>query len=365
MKLAPEAVAARKKLARRDQRIETRREQSGNASLSGRELDTADVMASKAYIDVIAVKLRNSGPSGTLGRCAPSPSPTSPRAATRSTAFTPATRHPAARIRPQAIRQPPTRSGQRGTPAARARPKPPGRTARPRPQTQRWPRIPDPAQAPHPAASAPVPALVNLLVPLGTYLGWSTAPAQARMGTARRRRDPRHHPRRRPPPQNPLVRDNRRPAGHRHRARLRPRPAPLDRRPARRQHAPRQPRPPTAGSRRPATRRHSTCRTARPSTAAGQHQLAALFAASTSPSGPSPKAAATTRAPRASTCQAAPSATWPAPAPRPAPHPAASPRPSTATSTTPRLTRLAPHASATSHPNADGTTGASRHPDGR
>src|SRR5579862_8616363 len=69
MKLAPEAVAARKKLARRDQRVETRREQSGNASLSGRELDTADVMASKAYIDMIAVKLRNSGlVPGTLGQ---------------------------------------------------------------------------------------------------------------------------------------------------------------------------------------------------------------------------------------------------------------------------------------------------------
>ena len=52
MKLAPEAVRARKELAKRlDQRVETRREESGNASLSGRELDTTDVMASKAYID--------------------------------------------------------------------------------------------------------------------------------------------------------------------------------------------------------------------------------------------------------------------------------------------------------------------------
>ena len=62
LKLAPEAVAARKKLARQlDQRVEARREESGNASLAGRELDTADVIASKAYIDAIAVKLRNSG----------------------------------------------------------------------------------------------------------------------------------------------------------------------------------------------------------------------------------------------------------------------------------------------------------------
>jgi hypothetical protein len=62
MKLAPEAVRAHKELARHlDQRVEARREESGNASLSGRELDTADVIASKAYIDAIAVKLRNSG----------------------------------------------------------------------------------------------------------------------------------------------------------------------------------------------------------------------------------------------------------------------------------------------------------------
>ena len=71
MKLAPQAVAARKKLARRDQRVEARRETSGNASLSGRELETADVMASKAYIDAIAARLRGSG----LHRRHPRPAP--------------------------------------------------------------------------------------------------------------------------------------------------------------------------------------------------------------------------------------------------------------------------------------------------
>src|ERR1700733_7600038 len=67
MKLAPDAFAARKKLAKRDQRVEVRREESGNASLSGRELDTVDVMASKAYIDAIAVRLRSGGMAGSLG----------------------------------------------------------------------------------------------------------------------------------------------------------------------------------------------------------------------------------------------------------------------------------------------------------
>ena len=68
LKLAPEAVAARKAIAKQDQRVEARREQSGNACLSGRELDTADVIAAKAHIDAIALKLRDAGIDGTLGR---------------------------------------------------------------------------------------------------------------------------------------------------------------------------------------------------------------------------------------------------------------------------------------------------------
>ncbi len=139
MKLAPDAVAARKKLARRDQRVEVRREESGNASLSGRELYTADVMASKAYIDAIAVKLRDSGlVPGTLGQL-------------RALALTDLTqgRSPLDRIKhlPDELAD-----GAEGQPSRR-----PSRTADP----------------------APLPALINLLVPAGTLLGWGTAPAQA------------------------------------------------------------------------------------------------------------------------------------------------------------------------------------------
>lgn len=140
MKLAPEAVAARKRLARRDQRVETRREESGNASLSGRELDTADVMASKAYIDAIADRLRCSGQvPGTLGQL-------------RAIALTDLTqgRDPLDRIKPQPVPGP-------------------GRHATDEP----WDA---PARTADPA---PLPALINLLVPAGTALGWGTAPAQA------------------------------------------------------------------------------------------------------------------------------------------------------------------------------------------
>jgi hypothetical protein len=141
MKLAPEAVAARKRLARRDQRVEARREESGNASLSGRELDTADVMASKTYIDAIAAQLRGSGlVPGTLGQL-------------RALALTDLTqgRNPLDRIV-----------------VARDDPAPAGHGA-----DEAWD---GPAR---PAGPAPLPALINLLVPASTALGWGTAPAQA------------------------------------------------------------------------------------------------------------------------------------------------------------------------------------------
>ncbi|HEY0934236.1 MAG TPA: DUF222 domain-containing protein, partial [Trebonia sp.] len=67
-KFAPDAVKARRERTKRnEQRVEARRELSGNASLAGREMDTADVMAGKAYIDAIAAKLRDGGLSGPIG----------------------------------------------------------------------------------------------------------------------------------------------------------------------------------------------------------------------------------------------------------------------------------------------------------
>ena len=66
-KLNPEAVRARKELAKQTrQRVEARREMSGNAYLAGRELATADVLASKAHIDAVAARLRRAGLDGNL-----------------------------------------------------------------------------------------------------------------------------------------------------------------------------------------------------------------------------------------------------------------------------------------------------------
>ena len=141
LKLAPEAVAARKAIARQDRRVEARREQSGNASLSGRELDTADVIASKAYIDAIALRLRDAGLDGTLGQL-------------RALALTDLTqgRNPLDRIKPRPAT--PSGTGPVGDPVS------------------------DTGQA-RPGEPAPLPALINLLVPVGTLLGWSTAPGDA------------------------------------------------------------------------------------------------------------------------------------------------------------------------------------------
>ena len=67
MKLDPEAVRREKEDARRTrQRVEARREQSGNASFSIREADTSLVMSVQAAIDELAARLRNGGAAGTL-----------------------------------------------------------------------------------------------------------------------------------------------------------------------------------------------------------------------------------------------------------------------------------------------------------
>ena len=147
-RLAPEAVKARKeRIKKSEQRVEARREASGNASLSGREMDTTDVMASKAHIDAIALRLRAGGLPGSLG-------------ALRVIVLGDLTqgRDPLNRLEPQDSTRP--------------------QSAYPSGHPQSTPSPGDPPPAPA-RAPAPVPALINLIVPAGTLLGWSTAPAQA------------------------------------------------------------------------------------------------------------------------------------------------------------------------------------------
>ena len=67
-RLDPEGVQKRKEEARHDRRVELRREDSGAACLSGRELDPAEALAGKASIDAEAVRLRNAGLPGSLAQ---------------------------------------------------------------------------------------------------------------------------------------------------------------------------------------------------------------------------------------------------------------------------------------------------------
>jgi hypothetical protein len=167
LKLAPEAVRARKELARQlGQRVEARREESGNASLAGRELDTADVIASKAYIDAVAARLRDSGLGGTL-------------ASLRALVLVDLTqgRDPLNRLSPQpapAPADPRPADGPSGAPSGHR----PESAAGPDDAPELGESSPR-GGTPRPSDPAPMPALINLLVPAGTLFGWGTAPAQA------------------------------------------------------------------------------------------------------------------------------------------------------------------------------------------
>ena len=217
MKLDPEAVRIRKEHARSTrQRVEVRRELSGNASLSGRELDTAEALACKAYIEAVAVKLRNHG--GLEGSLS----------SIRARVFIELTqgRDPLDLIKPKRPAAPASTGGPGSGPDGRD-----GSSAPAGPDDADYPCLPgdpdDPGPDDHdspaeydgpagpgyagpggrpswdaddaenarygipdaddlprrgplrPGETAPLPAAINLLVPIGTLLGWSAAPAQA------------------------------------------------------------------------------------------------------------------------------------------------------------------------------------------
>ena len=183
MKLDPQAAKDRKeRAATHDRRVEVRREASGNASLSGRELAVADAMASKSYLDAVAARLRAVGAPGTLDHL-------------RALALTELTqgRDPLSRHTPAPAATGPAAAGtDAGTPPDPGAP--PDPDAGPGPHAGPDSGAPDsgpdsgapasssprtPAPVPAPRATAPFPATINLLVPAGTLLGWSAAPGWA------------------------------------------------------------------------------------------------------------------------------------------------------------------------------------------
>ncbi len=202
MKLDPEAVRREKEDARRTrQRVEARREQSGNASFSIREADTSLVMSVQAAIDELAARLRNGGAAGTLDSL-------------RATAALDRLldRDPLDRLAPLPS-EPPAEDEYNAQPGGDEDPAPwddepfaaegedipqPGGDDDPGPRDDDpEPRDDDPCLADHSDVSsaqvpppdgrpstpaggqARLPALINLLVPAATLLGWGTAPGQA------------------------------------------------------------------------------------------------------------------------------------------------------------------------------------------
>lgn len=196
MKLDPEAARQRKERGRRDgQRVEVKHERSGNAMLAGRELDPVTALAANANIDMLAARLRDAGWAGSLqhlrawiltellqgrnpldylsGGHGPSltdtgpagPESASPGESTPgSAADDPADHTPGDWPDDPGYRDHEdspddcVAAGEARTGAPRGASSGPGTAAQ---------------------GATPLPALINILVPAGTLLGWSTAPSQA------------------------------------------------------------------------------------------------------------------------------------------------------------------------------------------
>lgn len=205
-KLNPEAVKARREHARRTrQRVEVCREESGNASVAGREMDTTDALAAKAHIHALALRLRRAGVPGTLDQL-------------RLLVFSDLTagRNPLNRLADPADqgteRRPehdasardsdtPTSGGvgtETGAGAGTAAPNPGFENARSPASGYQAPAgeehpddgldynhddrddVDDAAgSAAYARPPVPVPAMINLVVPAGTLFGWDTTPSEA------------------------------------------------------------------------------------------------------------------------------------------------------------------------------------------
>jgi hypothetical protein len=243
MKLDPEAARIRKEHARNTrQRVEVRRELSGNASIAGRELDTASALACKAYIDAVAVRVRNhgglDGPLSSIkalvmtellqgrdplnlilpktGRVR-RPEPVDPAPHDGNGGGASGHRNPAATANPEhpdysdypccpgdpddpgpddCDRPDDPDDPGSGSPDDPRYAGPAGRPSWDADEAENAPYEDPDADSPdvddaddpdeparrgplRPGAPAPLPASINLLVPIGALLGWSAAPAQA------------------------------------------------------------------------------------------------------------------------------------------------------------------------------------------
>jgi hypothetical protein len=192
MKLDPEGVRARREHARRTrQRVEVRREESGNASVAGREMDTGDALASKAHIQALALRLRREGMAGTLDQL-------------RLLVFADLTagRDPLDRLNPPDVQpRPEGRAYEDSSAPSPGDAAPPNAPASEAADPETAPGDPetgpgggstgsldyhdddsaDDPDGPAPGGRPPdpVPATINLVVHAGTLFGWDTTPTEA------------------------------------------------------------------------------------------------------------------------------------------------------------------------------------------
>jgi hypothetical protein len=169
-KLNPEGVRARQEHARRTrQRVEVRREDSGNASVAGREMDPGEALASKAYLHALALRLRRAGLPGTLDQL-------------RLAVFGDLTsgRDPMDRLARPAV-TPPAADPPAADPAGATRG---GEGPVGQPGFLDYDHDEDGGDdcpddlAPGPRPPVPMPAMINLVVHAGTLFGWDTTPTE-------------------------------------------------------------------------------------------------------------------------------------------------------------------------------------------
>ena len=209
VRLDPEGVQKRKDEAKQDRRVELRREDSGAACLSGRELDPAEALAGKASIDAEAVRLRNAGLPGTLAQIRAiilldrihqrspwdrlAPPPTEPQPEPDGTCGDACgdTSDPAASPDASADTARPT-DADRSQPADPDDPDPydggqfPGVGEDDEDEEEEDEGRPAGLTGGAPPGSpgdrtgrkTPMPALINITIPAGTLLGWSDTPAE-------------------------------------------------------------------------------------------------------------------------------------------------------------------------------------------
>ena len=182
MKLDPEAARARKEHARKDgRRVEARRELSGNMSYGGRELAAEEALAASAAVEADAAALRRAGMDGSLRDLRV--------ACFLDRLLGPQPLRPPHRPSASPRHRPPTAPQTTPAPTAPAAKAPRTGPAPPAPRHARHKRLRPPGTPGIPGSAAgaadpdsdpaPFPALINLLVPAGTALGWSTTPGEA------------------------------------------------------------------------------------------------------------------------------------------------------------------------------------------